>query len=309
MHRSATRLHSPMVVYFDAIRRAGSIREAARRLNVASSAVNRQLLKLEAELGTPLFDRFPTGLKLTHAGSTFARHAIEVLQDAERVRSEVEALKGLRTGHVEIGAIEEIASSILPRVLVAFHELYPRISVGINILGSTSVTNSLTSGDIDLGVAFNLDRARELSQLSSSRFHLGAVMRPDHPLAQHNKLAIPTCMAHRVIMPKASFMIGQPLLRYVAELPAGSVDSQSYEVAKQLALLGEGITFMTRIGIETEIAEGKLVHVPIRNPAPLRTDLGVYVRSARNPPVAVHAFSELLSTALKGPAEREPPLS
>ncbi|WP_257211646.1 LysR family transcriptional regulator, partial [Sphingobium sp. IP1] len=46
-----------MVVYFDAIRRAGSIREAARRLNVASSAVNRQLLKLEAELGTPLFER------------------------------------------------------------------------------------------------------------------------------------------------------------------------------------------------------------------------------------------------------------
>ena len=157
-------------------------------------------------------------------------------------------------------------------------------------------------------MAFNLDRTRELRQVSSSRFHLGAVMRPDHPLAGHRKLAIPTCMAHRVIMPKASFMIGQPLLRYVTALPAGSVDTQSYEVAKQLALLGEGITFMTRIGIETEIDEGKLVHVPIRNPAPLRTDLGLYVRSARNPPVAVHAFSELLTQVLEQAAAREPSL-
>ncbi|PHP17682.1 LysR family transcriptional regulator, partial [Sphingobium sp. IP1] len=57
MSNRAHRFHAPMVVYFDAIRRAGSIREAARRLNVASSAVNRQLLKLEAELGTPLFER------------------------------------------------------------------------------------------------------------------------------------------------------------------------------------------------------------------------------------------------------------
>src|SRR6202007_3458377 len=85
----ALRIHAPMVVYFDAIRRAGSVREAARRLNVASSAVNRQLLKLEAELGTPLFERLPGGLKLTHAGATFARHAIEVLQDAERVRADL----------------------------------------------------------------------------------------------------------------------------------------------------------------------------------------------------------------------------
>ena len=47
MSNRAHRFHAPMIVYFDAIRRAGSVREAARRLNVASSAVNRQLLKLE----------------------------------------------------------------------------------------------------------------------------------------------------------------------------------------------------------------------------------------------------------------------
>src|ERR1700740_1479975 len=125
MQTRAHRLHAPMIVYFDAIRKAGSIREAARRLNVASSAVNRQLLKLEAELGTPLFERLPAGLRLTHAGAPFARHAIEVLQDAERVRSELDSMRGLKTGHVEIVAVEALISELLPNVLSRVREIYP----------------------------------------------------------------------------------------------------------------------------------------------------------------------------------------
>ena len=51
------RIHAAALSYFDAVRRARSIRGAARGLNVASSAVNRQVLALEAEVGEPLFER------------------------------------------------------------------------------------------------------------------------------------------------------------------------------------------------------------------------------------------------------------
>jgi DNA-binding transcriptional LysR family regulator len=63
------RIHSSAIRYFDAVRRAQSIREAARQLNVASSAVNRQIIKLEEEIGEPLFHRLPSGLVLTPRGS------------------------------------------------------------------------------------------------------------------------------------------------------------------------------------------------------------------------------------------------
>jgi DNA-binding transcriptional LysR family regulator len=59
---------SPFIRYFDEVARQGSIRKAADRLNVAPSAVNRQILKLEDELGAPLFERLPRGLRLTAAG-------------------------------------------------------------------------------------------------------------------------------------------------------------------------------------------------------------------------------------------------
>ena len=68
------KFHSVAVTYFDMVRRCESIREAARRLNVASSAVNRQILKLEDDIGAPLFDRLNSGLRLTPAGELFARH-------------------------------------------------------------------------------------------------------------------------------------------------------------------------------------------------------------------------------------------
>src|ERR1700722_18891995 len=102
------RIHAPAIRYFDAVRKAGSIREAARGLNVASSAVNRQILKLEAELGSQLFERLPGGLKLSPAGEVFARHVAIVLRDAIRAESELNSLKGVKTGRVEIIAVESL---------------------------------------------------------------------------------------------------------------------------------------------------------------------------------------------------------
>lgn len=296
MSTRADRIHAPMIVYFDAIRRAGSVREAARRLNIASSAVNRQLLKLEAELGTPLFERLPGGLRLTHAGATFARHTIQVLQDAERVRSELEAMKGLRTGHVEIATVEGLSSDLLPGVLQQVRERYPRVTVGVTVMGSGAIAAALAAGDADLGVAFALERNPDLQQLATIPFKLGALMRPDHPLAASDGLSLSTCTAHSLILPKADLSIRQMLLKAYPKLPVGAIETSSVELAKQLTLRGLGISFQTRIGVEDELRTGSLVHVPIVKPYPLRSDLGIYVRAARNPPVAVHAFAQIVAT-------------
>ena len=54
--------------YFRVVAGAGSIRRASEELNVSASAIDRQLLRAEEELQTPLFERLPTGLRLTAAG-------------------------------------------------------------------------------------------------------------------------------------------------------------------------------------------------------------------------------------------------
>ena len=103
-------LISPAASWLSLVAKVGSIRRAAVQLNVSPSAVNRQILKLEAEVGAPLFERFPGGIKLTSAGEAMARHVLVVLQDLERARSDIEGLKGARIGHVSVAAVEGVRS-------------------------------------------------------------------------------------------------------------------------------------------------------------------------------------------------------
>ena len=66
--------HLRFLKYFDEVVRAGSIRLAAERLHVAPSAVNRRIQDLEEELGLPLFERLPRGMRLTAAGELFVTY-------------------------------------------------------------------------------------------------------------------------------------------------------------------------------------------------------------------------------------------
>ena len=82
-------LHSRLLKYLDEVARLGSIRKASARLNVASSAINRQILALENELGTPIFERMPRRLRLTATGEVLIAHVRETLKGHARVESQI----------------------------------------------------------------------------------------------------------------------------------------------------------------------------------------------------------------------------
>ena len=96
--------HLRFLKYFDEVARAGSIRQAAERLHVAPSAVNRRIQDLEEELGVPLFERLPRGMRLTSAGELFVQYVRSRASALDEVRSEIEELQGLRRGSVKVVA-------------------------------------------------------------------------------------------------------------------------------------------------------------------------------------------------------------
>ncbi len=125
--------------YFAAVARHRSIREAAEELHIAQSALSRQIHKLEEDFGVPLFHRHARGVELTSAGEIFLRHARSSLRQIERVRSELDALKGLRRGTVTIQSIESLVQHLLPRAIARFSERHPGISFDVTIDGSDHV--------------------------------------------------------------------------------------------------------------------------------------------------------------------------
>src|SRR6478752_1939386 len=97
-------LHTKKLQYIDEIARSGSILKAASRLNVASSAINRHILALEEEIGAPLFERLPRGLRLTAAGELCIEHIREVLKNYERLEGRIRGLKMPQAGKVSMVA-------------------------------------------------------------------------------------------------------------------------------------------------------------------------------------------------------------
>ena len=303
------RIHSLAIRYFDAVRKAGSIREAARRLDVASSAVNRQILKLEDELGTPLFERLPTGLKLSSAGEILTRHVATVLRDAARAESELDALKGVKTGRVEIIAAESLNADFLPNVIGELQRKHAQVRVKVVIEGSLSIPAAIVNGDVDVGIGFSIPRNPELRQLAMGRFSLGAVVTPTHPLADRKRIKIADCADYPLILSDDQLSIRtvmHPIIVHARRTIKPAIEANSIELMKNLAERDLGVAFMSRVGLESAIRAKTLVHVPLEDQGPVYTELGLYMRANASLPAAVDAFVQMAIAEIHQRAKDEP---
>ncbi len=295
------RFHSRELLYFDAVRRAGSIREAARSLNVASSAVNRKILQIEEEIGMPLFERHAAGVSLTAAGEALARHAIHVLQDLERTESELEGLRGGTRGSVSVAAVEAVCLSPLPEVIRALHRRAPRIEVEVQSLGSKAIPAALADGRADVGIAFDLASGDGLKQVFAARAALGAVMSPEHPLAERETVTLSDCAEWPMVRAGSNLSMARRIEDLMARSglnrPA-AVTTDSIVLMQQLAMRPPYVAFQAAFGLETLARDGALVFVPLRAGGDLSIGFGVYMREGRALPTAVDLFLQQLTQTL-----------
>ena len=109
--------HLRLFNYIDMIVREGSVRRAAEKLHITASALDRRVQDLEEELGTGIFERHPRGMRLSAAGEVFLGYIRQHLSDMQRLRSEIDSLKGLRRGHVALAVSPALAADFIPRII------------------------------------------------------------------------------------------------------------------------------------------------------------------------------------------------
>src|ERR1700754_1582761 len=140
--------------YFVEVARSGSIRGASERLHVAASAISRHIQIFEEDAGTPLFERHARGMGLTAAGEIYLRYAQSVLAEGDNTQLEIDALKGIKRGHIRICSIEGIIAGPLFDVLVGFRRKFPEISYSVKAMGNHTVMQPVRDGEADIGIAF-----------------------------------------------------------------------------------------------------------------------------------------------------------
>lgn len=279
----------PSLRYADQVARSGSIQKAARELHVAASAINRHILAIEDELGVPLFERMPRGMRLTAAGDALIGMVRRWKQDELRMLADVQRLQGLNQGHVRLVAMDSHATSVLPNVIRQLGQHHPMLSLSVELAAPDMAEQALLAEKADLGAIFNLAPRRELLVLWQAMLPLGCVVASHHPLAQHASVSIQEAVSYRLALQSKAITIRRYLEAQYGWLFQSSqqvTETNSLQLVKQLALAGEHVIFTSELDVAPELIDGSLVFVPVRDRGAEPQSISVVVDAA-------HAVSPL----------------
>lgn len=259
-------LHNRMLLYLHEVARCGSIRKAAERLNVSPTAINKQILLLEAQQGMPLFERLTRGLRPTAAGEVLVAHVRRTLRDHERAEREISALKGLKSGEVKIATMGGLAAGVLPRIVERFLKRTPHMRVTVITAFIDEIHRRLEDGEIDLGLAYNLPFNPRVTTFCTFDARLGAVVSAGHPLAAQERVRVQDCLSYPIIQAAPSMVMHATIAALFLNADADlnpRHQTNSIEYMKAIIRQGEAVGFLSPYDVEEEVAAGTLVFLPV----------------------------------------------
>lgn len=260
-------MHAAILRYFVAVARAGSIRKASEELHVATSAVSRQIQKLEDELGTPLFERLPNGLRLTQAGVATLKHAKATLHDFDLLKGELGQLQGKKTGLVRIASLDSLFVRILPKEILAFHRAHPGVDFRVQSGVHNRIATLVAEGEVDIGITFNLAHPEDVEFICDVPMPLMAMVAAEHPLARQATVTLSECAQYNLLL-----QLDTEPIRSLIEVELSVLDrtgrtlvrSNNLMMLKPLIIAGAGVAFYTPLGMMDEIEAGLIKAVPLK---------------------------------------------
>lgn len=193
--------HLTHLRYIDVVARERSIRKASEKLNITSTALNRRILALEEEVGTPLFERLPSGVRLNTAGELFIQHIRSQMTDLSRVLSQISDLSGVRRGHVAISGGPEVLASFLPKQIAQYREEFEAVQFDVVRHTPAQSLAALMDFEIDMGFVFDAVLPSDVHIIASVSQPLYALMQDSHPLAENSTIKLQDCLAWPIVSP------------------------------------------------------------------------------------------------------------
>src|SRR6185369_608297 len=148
--------------------------------------------------------RRPRGVQLTAAGELFVRYIREQSGDVERMKSQIEDLKGLRRGTVRIACSQALALDFLPREIAGYRTKFPLVQFDVQVLDHERAMAALAEYEVDLVLVFRPPFLANFQPLMTLEQRLVVVLSEAHPLAGRPTLRLRDCAAYPVALPERS---------------------------------------------------------------------------------------------------------
>ena len=189
--------------YFLTVAQEGNITKAADILHVTQPTLSRQLMDLEAELGTTLFIRGKRAITLTDDGHLLRQRAQEIVELAEKTQREFTEQREEVRGVVSIGCVETMGSRFLADTIAQFHKQYPAVQFDLYNGYSDDIKERLDKGLLDVGLVMT---PVEISKYDFFRLPQqdiwGVLCAKGAPLARKDSVTPADLSQEPLIMPK-----------------------------------------------------------------------------------------------------------
>ncbi|MGE8632244.1 MAG: LysR family transcriptional regulator [Achromobacter piechaudii] len=288
--------------YFLEVARCGSVSLAAERLEVAPSAVSRQIARLERELGTLLFERRSRGMALNAAGELLAAHAKRAQQDVDRVTGDIMSLRGLRQGLVRVVCTEGFVHDLVPAAIAQFRKQYAGIRFTLDVCSQREVPVRVRDGAADIGITLSLTSHRDVRVELRMPAPVRAVVAADHPLASLHEVSLAQLMAYPLALPDADSTLRQLIDISCSRqqlLCEPVFSSRSVDALVAFAGAGGGVAFCGELAIRYRLRGKLVVAVPLRDREMNERHFEVQTLAGRVLPEAAKAFIASLRTQLQ----------
>lgn len=186
--------------YVCAVADTGSFSRAAERCQITQPSLSQQVLKLEEELGTKLFDRLGRSIRLTEAGRAFIPRARTILEQMEAARSSAADRSTDFRGSVAVGVIPTVAPYLIPSYAAGFAKRYPDARLRIVEETTAVLVEGLRDLSIDVAILALPLRHKELELTRIRTEPLFAALSKDHPRASAKSLALKELRGESFVM-------------------------------------------------------------------------------------------------------------
>jgi DNA-binding transcriptional LysR family regulator len=283
------------LAYFVTVAHEESFTRAAERLHVAQPGVSQQVRRLEAELGTRLFDRSSRRPRLSAAGEALLPHARDALAASDAGRAALAALNGVVAGTLRLGTIPGIPDLDIAGLLAAFHAANPRVEIllredqplalieGVRRDDYEAVIVGLSSPDPPDGLSVDVISVEPLVLVTS----------PAHPLAEHSSVPVTELSAE----PFVTLARGSALRRHVEQACSAAgfsariaLETTDVRLLCELVGHGLGVTIVPRSIADRGAADRTALSVVAIDPPVTRRHTALAWRTERHQSPAAHEF-------------------
>ena len=284
-----------------AIAETGSFTACGRKLHVSQSAISRQILLLEEELGEPLFLRVGRQVRMTPAAESLVQLGQRVFLDVrETVGAITDRTRDLR-GTLRLSGGMTVCLYVFPPLLKRLRRVHPHLDVRLTVAMAGRSVQEIRGGRVDAGLLTLPVEESDLVTVPVLREELLLVTTPTHPLARRRKV-MPRDLDGQ---PFVLFEVGSATRKVIDQFfatekiePTIVMDTENVEIIKAMVKTGMGIGIVPYQSVAREVRAGQLFCARVDGHELVRETGWVYARANRVP----RMIHELLTAfdAVKG---------